>query len=49
MQKIHYFYIPHLGKNLHQVNDGKHHPTLQEEGYSSFRVEVEDDTYVSYM
>ena len=49
MQKIYYFHIPSSGKNICQVNDGLHHPTLQAEEYSSFQVQVEDGTNVSYM
>ena len=33
-----YFSSLAYGKNLRQVNDGKHHPTLQAEGFSSFQV-----------
>ena len=49
MQKIYYIYFLPSGKKLCQVNDGKHYPTLQAEGYSSFQVQVENDTHVSYM
>ena len=37
------------GKKLRQNNDGRHHSTLQTEGYSSFQVQIENDTYVRYM
>ena len=46
---MYYFYFLPLGINLRQVNDGKYYPTLQAEWYSSFQVQIEDDTHVSYM
>ena len=49
MQKIYYFYILPLCKNLFETNDGYNNPTLQAEGYSSFQVQVEDATHVSCM
>ena len=49
MQKTYYFYFLSPGKNLCQVNDGKHHPTLQAGEYSSFQVQVDNDPHVSYM
>ena len=49
MQRIYYFYILPSCKNLFEANDGYNNPTLQAEGYSSFHVQVEDGTHVSYM
>ena len=44
---MYYFYFLPSCKNLPQANDGKHHPTLLPEEYSSFQVQVEDSTHVS--